>query len=601
MKFKRPKMVDLADEIAGGRYVPGFLLEAAERWLGLHALNVAHEHIDDDWDAGSKENFFRLACRYLNLNYDVEGLENIPADGPCVIVSNHPHGMSDGLMFGDVVMQRRGDIRIVVNEFLRCVRGMRPYEITVDVYGGEAAKRANMAGMREMLHWLKEGHCLLVFPSGSAATFSPKDGHVVDDPWQQNIAALVLKTGAVVVPMHISGRTGIFFQVVSMVSRSLRANFLPREILRDGRMRHVIRLGTPILPATYAGMDSDRMNAYMRLRTMLLQYHLPLINSSRKKSPRREMQPIASAESPEALRAEIAALPPGCLCYTSENTPLCVYAARAEQIPLLMREIGVQRERTYRCVGEGAGLERDIDRWDAHYTHLIMWDAKVGCLAGAYRMGRTDEILKEHGVKGIYNSSFFHFRPQFLQMISQGLEMGRAFVTPEYQRQAASLDTLWMGIGRFLNKNQQYKYLYGTVSISPEYSIASQALMYTYLRQSCMDMKLSREIRALHPPTNLDLRSEDVRLIPRALPDVRALSTMVSELEGGTGIPVLLKQYLRLGGKMVSFGVDEDFGGTLDCFVVVELAKTPERARRRYRGKEYVEDSSSVLSRDEMS
>ena len=68
-------MVDLADEIAGGRYVPGFLLEAAERWLGLHALNVAHEHIDDDWDAGSKENFFRLACRYLNLNYDVEGLE----------------------------------------------------------------------------------------------------------------------------------------------------------------------------------------------------------------------------------------------------------------------------------------------------------------------------------------------------------------------------------------------------------------------------------------------------------------------------------------------------------------------------------------------
>ena len=116
-----------------------------------------------------------------------------------------------------------------------------------------------------------------------------------------------------------------------------------------------------------------------------------------------------------------------------------------------------------------------------------------------------------------------------------------------------------------------------------------------------MDMKLSREIRALHPPTNLDLRSEDVRLIPRALPDVRALSTMVSELEGGTGIPVLLKQYLRLGGKMVSFGVDEDFGGTLDCFVVVELAKTPERARRRYRGKEYVEDSSSVLSRDEMS
>lgn len=594
MKFKRPKMVDLADEIAVGRHMPGFVLEAAERWLGLHALNVAHEHIDDDWEAGSKENFFRLACRYLSLNYDLEGLENIPTEGPCIIVSNHPHGMSDGLMFGDIVMKRREDIRIVVNEFLRCVRGMRPYEITVDVYGGEAAKRANMAGMREMLHWLKKGHCLLVFPSGSAATFSLKDRHVVDDPWQQNIAALVLKTGAVVVPMHISGRTGLFFQAVSMFSRSLRANFLPREILRDGRMRHTIRLGAPIQPTTYAGMDSERLNAYMRLRTMLLRYHLTTADASREKNQQRVLQPIAAAESSEALREEIATLPPDCLCYTSENTPLRVYAARAEQIPLLMREIGVQRERTYRSVGEGAGLERDIDRWDAHYTHLIMWDSKAGCLAGAYRIGRTDEILEKYGVNGIYNSSFFHFRPRFLQVIAEGLEMGRAFVTPEYQRQAASLDTLWMGIGRFLNKNQQYKYLYGTVSISAEYSLASRALMYTYLRQSCMDTKLSSEIRALNPPTNLDLRSEDARLISTALPDVRALTTMVSELEGGIGIPVLLRQYLRLGGKMVSFGIDEDFGGTLDCFVVVELSKTPERARRRYRGKEYANDSNDT-------
>ena len=585
-------MVDLADEIAVGRHMPGFVLEAAERWLGLHALNVAHEHIDDDWDAGSKENFFRLACRYLSLNYDLEGLENIPTEGPCIIVSNHPHGMSDGLMFGDIVMKRRDDIRIVVNEFLRCVRGMRPYEITVDVYGGEAAKRANMAGMREMLHWLKEGHCLLVFPSGSAATFSLKDRHVVDDPWQQNIAVLVLKTGAVVVPMHISGRTGLFFQAVSMFSRSLRANFLPREILRDGRMRHTIRLGAPIQPTTYAGMDPERLNAYMRLRSMLLQYHLTTADASREKNQQRVLQPIAAAESPEALREEISSLPPDCLCYTSENTPLRVYAARAEQIPLLMREIGVQRERTYRSVGEGAGLERDLDRWDAHYTHLIMWDSQAGCLAGAYRIGRTDQILEKYGVNGIYNSSFFHFRPQFLRMISQGLEMGRAFVTPEYQRQAASLDTLWMGIGRFLNKNQQYKYLYGTVSISAEYSLASRALMYTYLRQNCMDTILSGEIRALNPPTNLDLRSEDARLVPAALPDVRALTAMVSELEGGSGIPVLLRQYLRLGGKMVSFGIDEDFGGTLDCFVVVELSKTPERARRRYRGKEYANDSN---------
>ena len=592
MKFKRPKMVDLADEIPGGHHVPGFLLEAAEKWLGLHALNVAHEHIDDDWDAGSRENFFRMACKYLNLNYDLEGLECIPEEGPCVIVSNHPHGMSDGLMFGDVVMRRRGDIRIVVNEFLQCVRGMRPYEITVDVYGGEAARRANMAGMREMLHWLKEGHCLLVFPSGSAATFSLKDGRVVDDPWQQNIATLVQKTGATVVPMHISGRTGIFFQVVSMVARSLRANFLPREILRDGKMRHSIRLGSPIPPATTAGMNSEQLNAYMRLRSMLLRYSDTSTHSSRAAQVgHRALQPIASGESPEALGAEIDALPSDCLCFAGGATPFRVYAARAEQIPRLMHEIGVQRERTYRSVGEGSGLECDVDEWDTHYTHLVMWNAKERRLAGAYRIGRTDQILAKHGVKGIYNSIFFHFCPAFLQTIAQGLEMGRAVITPEYQRQPASLDTLWMGIGRFLNKHPQYKYLYGTVSISPNYSFAARALMLTYMKQTCMDASLSRLIRARHAPRQMELLSEDARLLSQALPDLRALSAMVSELEGGMGIPVLLKQYLRLGGKMVSFGIDENFGGTLDCFVVVDLAATPERARRRYRGKGYMEES----------
>ena len=146
-------MADLADQIKGGHKLPQWLINWGERKLGLHALNVAHAHIEDDWEAGSTDNFFKLACKYLSLNYDLEGLENIPKEGPCVIVSNHPHGMSDGLMFGDIAMRVRDDVRIVVNEWLHCVRGMRPYQIKVDVYGGEEAKRANMAGMREILKW----------------------------------------------------------------------------------------------------------------------------------------------------------------------------------------------------------------------------------------------------------------------------------------------------------------------------------------------------------------------------------------------------------------------------------------------------------------
>ena len=601
----RPKMVDLGDYIPGGKYVPSWLLNLGERYLGFHALNKAHARIEEDMEAGCGENFFRLACHYLPLHYSLTGLENIPKVGPCVIVSNHPHGMSDGLMFGDVAMMVRDDIRIIVNEFLDCVRGMRPYEIKVDVYGGEEATRANLASMREILRWLKDGHCILVFPSGSAATYSRRDRRVVDDPWQTNIASLIRKTSATVVPMHISGHTGLLFQLVSLMAKGKRAGLLPREIKRDCRMRHTIHLGKPISPSEMRLLGSDEaLSDYLRLRTMLLRYpgtpHGSVMEIPPLEQPggRREVQakeaampnppkhaPIDEGAHAEALEAEIRALPEECLIYRSEANPLCIYAIEAHHSPLLMKELGIQRERTFRAVGEGTGTGCDLDRFDDTYTQLIMWDMKSRRLAGAYRIGRVDKIIEKHGIEGLYNADFFRFGSRMRSIFPQSLEMGRAFITPEYQRLAGSLDTLWMGIGHFINRYPNYRYLFGTVSISCAYCETSRALMLACLQQHYMDEQLAGDAVALTPPTDLTLYSEDRRLIESAVPDLQVLNTVVAGLEpDGKGIPVLLRQYIRLGGRMVSFNIDAGFGNTLDCLVVTDLQNTPERLFRRYRG-----------------
>ncbi len=583
---KREKITDLTKLVKGGDKLPDWLVLWAEKKLGLHALNVAHAHIEDDWEAGSTDNFFKLACKHLSLNYDLTGLENIPKEGPCVIVSNHPHGMSDGLMFGDIAMKVRSDIRIVVNEFLQCVRGMVPYEIMVDVYGGEAAKRANMAGMREILRWLKGGHCILVFPSGSAATYSHKDRRVIDDPWQTNIASLIRKTGATVVPMHISGRTGIFFQILSIINKGVRANFLAREILRDGRMRHTIRLGKPISPATIAMTENDEsLSDYLRLSSMLLRYPQTTAATT---VPERSMAEIEPHVPAEAQLAEIDALPADAL-YAETANGLKVYAAEASRIPHILHEIGILREHTFRAVGEGSGNACDLDDYDQYYTHLIMWDSRANRLAGAYRMGRTDKILQTLGAKGIYNSQFFRFSDKLLKVLAHGLEMGRAFICKEYQRHPASLDTLWMGIGHYLARHTEYRYLYGTVSISSEYTPASRALMLTYLKTHCMNSDLMGEVSAFYPPTGAELKSEDARLVSTAVKELRQLTGLVADVEPDSkSIPVLLRQYLRLGGRMLSFGIDNDFGGTLDCLVMVDMTQTPRRILDRYCGKEYV-------------
>lgn len=578
--------MDLGEHVPGGHKLPQWLLGLGERILGFHEFNVAHSKIEDDQEAGSTENFFSLACKHLPLHYELEGLENIPAEGPCVIVSNHPHGMSDGLMIGDIAMKRRSDIRIVVNEFLNCVRGMRPYLITVDVYGGEAAKRANMAGMREMLKWLREGHCLILFPSGSAASWSKEDGRVIDDPWQTNMGAIIRKTGATVVPMHFSGQNGKLFQMVTRLCKEKRSALLAREIKRDSRTLHQVKVGRPIPANRIAMTESDEsLIDYLRLSSMMLRYPSTAANKTAEAGVR-NMAPIDSPVNPDILQAELDSLPQeDHLLYTHSSTGLQIYAAQGHQIPQLLKEIGVQREITFRAVGEGSGTACDTDEYDLFYDHLIMWDPAERRIAGAYRMGRTDEIIAARGTSGIYNSEFFTLGDEFVNHVKHGLEMGRAFITAPYQKHPASLDTLWMGIGRFVLKYPQYRLLYGTVSVSSDYSVRSRILIHEYLKCHCMNHKLAAHVQGKTPPANMDLLSEDARLLPAGLADLRLMSALVSDLEpDNRSIPVLLRQYLRLGGEMISFNVDREFGSTLDCLVLVDLTKAPERLMTRYCG-----------------
>jgi putative hemolysin len=142
-----------------------------------------------------------------------------------------------------------------------------------------------------------------------------------------------------------------------------------------------------------------------------------------------------------------------------------------------------------------------------------------------------------------------------------------------------------MGIGNFVVKHPQYRYLYGTVSVSSDYTERSRTLIHEYLKCHCMLKELARDVQAKTPPTRMDLLSEDARLVPAAMGDLRILSAMVSDLEpDGRSIPVLLRQYLRLNGKMISFNVDSEFGDTLDCLVLVDLHNAPERLISRYCG-----------------
>lgn len=294
--------------------------------------------------------------------------------------------------------------------------------------------------------------------------------------------------------------------------------------------------------------------------------------------------PIVAPVDPELLQRDIDTLPVEQLLVESDD--LIVYHARSPQIPHLLQEIGRLREITFRAVGEGSGKAIDLDEFDAYYTHLFIWNKTKGGLVGAYRLGLTDEIVRKHGVRGLYTSTLFDFAPLLFAQVGPSLEMGRSFVRQEYQKGYLPLLMLWKGVGHFVVKHPKYRMLFGAVSITDEYQSLSKQLMVKFLRLHGMDDDRSRYVTPRTAFVESPVR-DWTRAAGQAVREIDDVNTLVGDLEpDGKGVPILLKQYLKLGGKILGFNIDPDFSNVLDGLIMVDLTTADRRSLARYFGEE---------------
>jgi putative hemolysin len=306
------------------------------------------------------------------------------------------------------------------------------------------------------------------------------------------------------------------------------------------------------------------------------------------------LQPLIKPVSKTLLNKEIGHLPKG--QQLLKRGDFSVYLAHSAQIPYLMNEIGRLREYTYRDVQEGTGRSLDLDRFDAYYLHLFLWNQATSELIGAYRMGLVDQILKTHGQKGLYTSALFRFAPGFMDQLGGAIEFGRSFVRPEYQRKFNSLILIWRGIGEFIRRNPRYRILFGPVSISSDYHAVSKSLLVKFLKEKKFNDGLSSFVSARHPFRSPRIDYLDEVALQATIRDVEDISFLISEIEkDGKGIPVLLKHYLKLNGKLLSFNVDKVFSGVVDGLLYVDLRETDPRILNRFIG---TQNLSSTFSRN---
>ena len=269
-----------------------------------------------------------------------------------------------------------------------------------------------------------------------------------------------------------------------------------------------------------------------------------------------------------------------------ENSEYLVIHAKAHQIPNGLHEIGRLREESFKRAGEGTGRQFDLDRFDLFYTHILLWNKEKNEIVGAYRIGQVDQILSRFGKKGLYTNTLFNFKPGFFQEISQALELGRSFIRSEYQKKYTPLFFLWKGIGHFVAERPYYRTLFGTVTISNNYSMLSRELIVSFLKKHHYTRELAGLVRTKTPITLKTVRKSDIRALSNFSRDIEDLSNLISSIEHDKkGVPVLLKQYIKLGGRVLGFNIDREFSNGLDGLIMVDLTECNAKLLSHYMGQ----------------
>ena len=313
-----------------------------------------------------------------------------------------------------------------------------------------------------------------------------------------------------------------------------------------------------------------------------------LKKTNRRLNSGRELEPVAAPIEAVRLLHEMQAAE--LMVDSHPHLPhkgLAIYRAIGQDIPDTLLELGRLREETFRTVGEGSGLARDIDQFDAYYDHFWAWDKGKGEITGAYRIGRVDKILRERGPAGIYANTLFNLEDILQSDFKEGtLEAGRSFVRPKFQR-GLSLLYIWTALSKFIFNNREYKFLMGPVSISNEFQDSSKHLMVNYLMKHHVHEKSSMVTSKNPPQFDSNLSPEELTSVLEASLNLASLQDFVRMTEGNpkAQIPQLIKLYIELGVRFLAFNKDDDFN-SIDGLIWLNIPQMPTKIGQRYFGEE---------------
>ncbi|WP_347838261.1 GNAT family N-acyltransferase [uncultured Draconibacterium sp.] len=570
MELLKPKDLfkDRPALLASGDYFAKFLMYI----LRFNKLNKIYSQIAEKQGVDFIDELIKTL--EFNIEFDEQQLKKIPKEGPFIIVANHPLGGFDGLLLIKYLSLVRNDVKVLANFLLKKIDAVSDYFMEENPF--DDAGNGNYTGLKEAFGHLQNGGVLCLFPAIDVNTKDSFEG-VTDKVWQFPVVKFIKKAQVPVVPVLFQGTNSRLLHLVAKIHPSLKSARLPSEILSKKHKNIKLRIGSAIkVEEQEKYCDVYQFGRFLRAKTYCMESDIEIrrfFNYALK--PKVKPDTIIDPVPFEYIQKEILAIKADHTLFRLKN--YTAYCAPSALIPNVLNEIGRLREITFREVGEGTNRSLDIDEFDLYYHQMFIWDEDENRIVGAYRLGKGKDIMEQYGRRGFYLQSLFRIAENFNPVLKESIELGRSFVIKEYQRKPMPLFLLWKGILYFLLKNPEYRYLIGPVSISNNYSKVSKDLIIRFIMKNHLNWKMAQHIK---PRNSYKFKSDNVDLnllMENMEHDINRLDKTIGDLdELNSGLPVLLKKYIKLNAKIIGFNVDPKFNNCLDGLIVLDVYDVPK-------------------------
>ena len=540
--------------------------------------------VQEIFDSLPEENpydFIDEILHRFNFGYQVKSQErgNIPDAGPVIVVANHPIGSLDCLSLVQMLHQARADVRVIATDVLRDLTPLDSLLVPMDYDTGEIDSKSRAGLSAFMRHGL-----LIVFPAREVSRLRHRDKF-----WETDFIKIASEFRVPIVPVHIQAKNSMMFYIASALSKRLGRLLLVRETWRMHGQSIRITIGSPVDYHSYTSMglgESDLAAMFRRHLFRIARSRTGLFHSK---------TVIAAPRPRELIAGEIEGK---CERLADLSNDFSLHLCKDIRQLNLMHEVGRAREQSFRYSGQGSGARLDIDAFDEHYHHLLLWHKGSRMIAGAYRL-LPIKGDKESMLPRMYTNSLFKFDDRAWGYLENSVELGRSFVHPRFWGTRA-LEYLWGAIFVYAARLEGVRYFVGSISFSAGHNEAlGRLLMQHYAHyyrppyhpESLIEhsnpiaLEDSAKILDIDLPTGDE--SSDIRRIRRIYADA------------GLTVPPLFRYYAsiceRKGVHYTAFGRDSSFSDCLECFLMVDYAYLFPNKVAHYvgliQGKEAVSDA----------